>query len=159
MKNKLLSILLLVSTLSANELQIKANAFNADENTGISIFTGNVKIKKSNDELNASKVTVYTNKNREPIKFVAVGDVSFTLQTKEKAVYKGIAGKAIYVPVTKEYYFYKDVHLKQLNDKKEIIGDEVILKTIEGKAYAKGANSEPVTMIFDIADDSNKTRE
>lgn len=159
MKYKLLSILFIVSILNANELQIKANAFNADQNTGISIFKGNVRIKKLNDELNASKVTVYTNKKKEPTKFVALGDVSFSIQTKEKAIYKGVAGKAIYIPSTKEYHFFKNVHLKQLNDKKEILGDEVLLNTIEGKAYAKGIKSKPVIMIFDIADDKNKTKE
>jgi lipopolysaccharide export system protein LptA len=159
MKYKLLSILFLVSSLSSNELEIKANAFSADENTGISIFTGNVKIKRSNDELNASKVTVYTNANKEPTKFVAVGNVSFSIQTKEKTVYKGVSGKAIYIPATKEYHFFKDVHLTQIGDKKEIIGDEVVLKTIEGKAYAKGVESEPVIMIFNIADDTNDTNE
>jgi len=159
MKYKLLSILFLVSILNSSELQIKANSFNADENTGISIFKGNVKIKKSNDELNASKVTVYTNENKEPTKFVAVGNVSFSIQTKEKAIYKGVAQKAIYIPATKEYHFFKNVHLKQVDDKKEIIGDEVLLNTIEGKAYAKGIESEPVIMIFDIADDKNETQE
>ncbi|MFK5936762.1 MAG: lipopolysaccharide transport periplasmic protein LptA [Sulfurimonas sp.] len=159
MKYKLLSILLLVSTLSSDELKIEANAFNSDENTGISVFEGNVKIKKLNDELNASKVTVYTNEKKEPTKFVAVGDVSFSIETKEKTIYKGVAGKAIYIPGTKEYHFFKNVHLKQVNDKKEIIGDEVLLKTIEGKAYAKGIESEPVIMIFDIADDKNETKE
>jgi len=159
MKYKLLSILFLVSTLSSNELQIKANNFNGDENTGISVFTGNVKIKKLNDELNASKVTVYTNKQKEPTKFVAVGNVSFYIQTKEKTIYEGVSKKAIYIPATKEYHFFKDVHLKQVGDKKEIIGDEVLLKTIEGKAYAKGAESEPVIMIFNIADDKNTSKE
>ena len=159
MKYKLLSILFLVSNLSSSELEIKANAFDADQNSGISVFRGNVKIKKSNDELNASKVTVYTNKKKEPIKFVAVGDVSFSIQTKEKVVYKGVSGKAIYIPATKEYHFFKDVHLRQIGDKKEIIGDEVLLNTIEGKAYAKGVDSEPVIMIFNIADDKNTTKE
>jgi lipopolysaccharide export system protein LptA len=102
---------------------------------------------------------VYTNKDKEPTKFVAIGNVSFSIQTKKKIVYKGVAGKAIYIPATKEYHFFKNVHLKQVNDKKEIIGDEVLLKTIEGKAYAKGLDSNPVIMIFDIADDKNKTKE
>jgi len=152
MKYKLISILFLVSSLASSELQIKANSFNGDETTGIAVFSGNVKIKKQKDRLNASKVTVYTDKNNEPTKYIAIGNVSFKIETKTKALYEGVAGKAIYTPATKEYHFFKNVHLQQINEKKEILGDEVVLKTIEGKAYAKGVASKPVIMIFNVAD-------
>jgi len=158
MKTKLFLLLLSSTLLFSSELHIKADAFNADENTGISIFTGDVNIIKDADELNASKVTVYTDKQNQPIKFVAVGDVSFIVETEQKALYRGKAQRVIYFPKTKEYHFFTKVHLKQINEKKEIIGDEVILKTIEGKAYAKGVNKEPVIMIFKLADD-NATKE
>lgn len=39
--------------------------------------------------------------------------------------------------------------------KKEIIGEEVILKSIEGKAYAKSAKNEPVIMIFELPEEKN----
>jgi lipopolysaccharide export system protein LptA len=158
MKNKLFLLLFSSSLLFSNELHIKADSFNADENTGVSVFTGNVNIIKNADELNASKVTVFTDKQNQPKKFVAVGDVSFVIETEQKALYRGVAQKVIYFPTKKEYQFFKDVHLKQINEKKEIIGDEVVLKTIEGKAYAKGINKEPVIMIFKLADD-NATKE
>jgi len=146
-------IISVITLLSAEELKIKANSFTSDQNTGISVFKGNVSIKKTNDELNASKVTIYVNKEKKPTKFIAVGDVSFIITTKEGGIYKGIAGRAIYFPNKKEYYFYENVHLKQLNDKKEILGDEVVLKTTDGKAYAKGLKKEPVIMIFNIEED------
>ena len=139
--------------ISAEELKVKANSFFSDQNTGISVFKGDVNIKKKNDELNASKVTIYVNKDKKPTKFIAVGNVSFVITTKEGPVYNGIAGRAVYLPKKKEYYFYENVHLKQLNEKKEILGDEVILKTTDGKAYAKGLKKEPVIMIFNIDED------
>ncbi len=151
--NKIVSFLLLTSIttlLFSEELKIKANSFTSDQNTGISVFSGDVNIKKTNDELNASKVTIYVNEAKKPTKFVAVGDVSFSISTQDGAKYSGVAGKAIYFPNKKEYYFYENVHLKQLNDKKEILGDEVVLKTTDGKAYAKGLKKEPVIMIFNI---------
>ena len=152
MKNITILFLLssLLTLLSAQELKVKANSFTSDQNTGISVFSGNVNIIKANDELNASKVTIYVNKEKKPIKFVAVGNVSFSITSKNGGVYKGVAGKAIYLPSKKEYYFYENVHLQQLNDKKEILGDEVVLKTTDGKAYAKGLKKEPVIMIFNI---------
>ncbi len=152
MKHIILFALLLTSLLNAEDLRIKANSFKADENTGISVFNGDVNVIKKNDELNASKVTIYVDKDKKPVKFVAIGDVSFTIETEQGAIYNGMAGKVIYLPNKKEYSFFKNVHLKQLNEKKEIIGEEVVLKTIEGKAYAKGVKSEPVIMIFNIPD-------
>ncbi len=158
---KILMILsvFLASSLISQELKIKADQFDGDEKSGISIFTGNVNIVRKNDELNATKVTVHTDAAHQPKKYIAVGNVSFHIETKEGSLYEGVAQKVIYMPNVKEYHFFTDVHLKQIDEKKEIIGDEVILKTIEGKAYAKGAKKEPVIMIFKIQkEDENATK-
>ncbi len=143
----------LITILMSQELKIKANQFSADEKSGISIFKGEVNIIKGNDELNASKVTVYTDDKHQPTRYEAEGSVSFKIKTKKGSLYEGAAGRVIYMPTIKEYHFFTDVHLKQIDEKKEIIGEEVILKTIEGKAYAKGAKKEPVIMIFKIAEE------
>ena len=149
-KYVLLLAMLLQLTTFAEELKIKANTFSADEQKGLSVFSGHVRVKKGNDELNASEVTIYTDKKNQPTKFVAVGDVSFKIATKEGAKYEGKANRVIYMPKEKEYHFYENVHLKQVNEKKEIIGDEVTLALESGKAFAKGVKKEPVIMIFDI---------
>ncbi|MGE0739649.1 lipopolysaccharide transport periplasmic protein LptA [Sulfurimonas sp.] len=156
MKQKIFLTIFLAASLFAQELQVKAKLFNADQKTGISVFEGNVNIIKGSDELNASKVTIHTNANQEPTKFTAEGDASFKIKTLEGALYTGRAQKVIYLPKEKEYHFFQNVHLKQINEKKEIIGDEVILKTIEGKAYAKGAQQEPVIMIFNMPEEKKE---
>ncbi|MCD6258767.1 MAG: lipopolysaccharide transport periplasmic protein LptA [Helicobacteraceae bacterium] len=147
---QLLLLTLLISSIFGDELKIKANQFNTDQKTGISIFEGDVNIQKAQDELNATKVTVHINEKREPTKFIAQGNVSFFVVTQEGSRYKGESQEAIYFPQKKEYHFFKNVHLKQLDDNKEITGDEVVLKSIEGTAYAKGAEKEPVIMIFNL---------
>ena len=152
MKFLILLTLLLTSALISQELKVKAKQFDGDEKKGISIFTGDVNIIKNLDELNASKVTIYTDKEHKPTKFIAIGNVSFSITTEKGSLYKGVSQKAIYFPKKKEYHFFKSVHLTQVNEKKEILGEEVILKIVEGKAYAKGVKSEPVIMIFDIPD-------
>jgi len=158
MKKLIILTLMLTINLFSQELKIKANTFSSDEKAGISIFQGNVNITKENDELNASKVTIHTDKNHEPTKFIASGNASFTIQTLDGSLYTGKAQKVIYLPAKKAYHFYKDVHLRQVNEKKEIIGEEVILKTIEGKAYAKGAKKEPVIMIFKLPEEKKKKK-
>lgn len=148
--------LFLSSFLLSKELQIKANQFQTDEKRGMTVFEGNVNIITGKDELNASKITVFTNKKREPVKFIANGKVSFFITTKELDRYKGLAQKVIYIPEKKEYYFYKNVRLEQLNDTKVIIGEEVVLKTIDGEAYAKGADKNPVIMRFNMPEKEDK---
>ncbi|MCW8954040.1 MAG: lipopolysaccharide transport periplasmic protein LptA [Sulfurimonas sp.] len=153
----ILTVFLVLNLFSA-ELKIKAKTFSADQKSGVSVFEGDVNIIKDNDELNASKVTVYTDTNQEPTKFVAEGSASFTIQTLDGSKYKGKAQKVIYMPKEKEYHFFKNVQLNQINEKKEIHGEEVVLKTIEGKAYAKGADTEPVIMIFDMPEENEKKK-
>lgn len=156
MKYIFILLLALQTGLFSQELKIKSDLFNADETKGVSVFSGHVNILRHHDELNASEVTIYTDKQNQPTKFVAVGNVSFIVETKQGAIYKGISQKAIYIPKKKEYHFFKNVHLTQVNEKKEILGDEVVLKTTDGKAYAKGVNQEPVIMIFEIADEKEE---
>ncbi|MBA1437435.1 MAG: lipopolysaccharide transport periplasmic protein LptA [Epsilonproteobacteria bacterium] len=151
-----ISFLFLQTLLVADELKIKAVKFYADEKAGLSVFTGDVNIVKGDDELNASQVTVHIDTNKKPTKFVAQGDVAFRLKTLDGAQYEGRAQKAEYLPNEKIYNFYTDVHLKQLGDTKEIQGDEVILKVLENKAYAKGQKKKPVIMIFDIDEKKEK---
>jgi len=146
-------LVFIYTSILAQELKIKANTFKADEKLGISVFSGNVNIIKKNDELNASEVVIHVDKQNQPTKFIASGDVSFVIQTKHNAIYRGTAGQVIFIPKTKEYRFFNNVHLQQVNEKKEILGDEVILNTTDGKAYAKGLSKDPVIMIFDIKDD------
>lgn len=149
-------IAVLAAQLYAQELQIQAQSFQSDEKSGISIFDGNVSIKKGNDELNASRVEVYTDEKKRPLKFVASGGVSFYLEDKKGSLYSGNAQKVIYIPDQKEYHFYKDVHLRQLDEKKEIHGDEVVLKMEAGWAHAKGFEKAPVIMTFELDEEKEK---
>ncbi|MEA2072657.1 MAG: lipopolysaccharide transport periplasmic protein LptA [Campylobacterota bacterium] len=153
MKHIIILIIFLNTIAFGQELKIKANVFQADEKKGISIFEGDVNIVKKNDELNASKVTIYTNKKNQPVKYIALGNVAFKIATKQGAKYEGTANKVIFLPKDKEYHFYENVFLRQINEKKEIQGDEVILNITDGQAYAKGVKKGPVIMIFDIAEE------
>ena len=156
MKYTIILTILLSSLLVSEELKITAKEFKTDEKSGITTLSGDVNIIKSSDEINASNIIIYTNEKREPTKFIAQGSVSFFIKTDDNDTYKGVAGKVVYLPIQKEYQFFKDVHLEQVNDKKIIIGEEVILKTTDGDAYAKGANKEPIIMIFNMPKNKDK---
>jgi len=155
---KILTIISLCALpLLAEQVKILADSFSGNEKKGITVFQGNVKITKGSDELNASKVIVHTDDERKPQKYVAQGDVSFYIDLPENnATYKGDAGKVVYLPLKKEYQFYTNVHLYQLNTDRKIFGEEVILNTIDGNAKALGKAKAPVMMIFNIEDKKEK---
>ncbi len=150
-KRVLMFVGLCILPLSAEQVKIIADSFYANEKKGLTVFKGNVKITKGNDELNASKVTVFTDKERAPQQYKAEGDVSFYIDLPENnATYKGDAGRVVYFPLKQEYQFHTDVHLYQLGTNRKVFGEKVILNTKDGNAKAVGKDKAPVIMIFDV---------
>lgn len=150
MKLFLYFLIFSTSIFGAEELKVISEHFKGDQLKGISIFTGNVKVTKGHDELNATKVTIYTDKDRKPVKYVAEGDVSFYIVTELKEYYKGKSQTAIYLPNENEYQFYKHVDLIRLDDYRRVKGDKVIVNTLQGNASAESSNNDPVIMIFTL---------
>ncbi len=146
----LLFIAILISSLVAEELKVIANNFEADEKRGISIFSGDVTITKGSDIMKAEKVTINIDKNRHPIKYSAEGNVTFFITTEDNSTYEGKAMRAIFSPDEQEYKFIGDVELYQLNEKKKIVGNEVIVNMLKGTAVAQGMKNRPVIMIFEL---------
>lgn len=137
-------------SLYADELKVVADGFKSDQKKGISVFSGNVKVIKGSDELNASKVTIYTDADHKPVKYVAEGDVSFKIITETKEHYRGKSQTVIYLPKEGEYQFMTKVDLIRLDDYRRVKGDKVVVNTLAGSASAQSSSDEPVTMIFTI---------
>lgn len=152
MKQLLFFMTFWMLSLHAEELKIISDNFKGDQAKGLSVFTGNVKITKGKDELNASKVTIYTDASRRPVKYLAEGAVSFYLVTEMGEKYRGKAGTAIFMPNEKEYQFSKKVDLIRLDDYRRVKGDKVIVNTTSGYSSADSAGDEPVVMIFTLDD-------
>lgn len=139
-------------TLNAEELKVLSDNFRGDQLKGLSIFTGHVVVTKGLDELNASKVTIYTDDSRKPTKYVAEGDVSFYIVTENKEKYRGKAQRAIYLPNESEYQFYTKVDLVRIDDYRRVKGDKVVVNEVRGFANADSSGKEPVVMIFTMQD-------
>lgn len=157
MKIILFISLLFLFSLYGEELKVFSENFRADQPKGVSIFTGKVVVTKGLDELNASKVTIYTDSNRKPTKMVAEGDVSFYIVTELNEKYRGKSQRAVYLPNEREYQFYTKVDLIRLDDFRRVKGDKVVVNTIHGHASADSANNEPVMMVFTLQD-TNSTK-
>lgn len=157
MRNLVLLLIFFITVLNAEKIKVEAEKFSTDEKKGLTVFTGNVIIEKGNDEINASKITIYTDAEHRPTQIVAVGNVSFFIETETGDTYAGRSQRAVLKPLEKSYHFFTNVHLKQLNRHQEIDGDEVYVNTLKGTAIAKGAEKKPVIMVFDIAE-KDKTK-
>jgi lipopolysaccharide export system protein LptA len=140
----------------ASELKVIADLFEGDEQKGISYFSGNVQISRDSDELNASKLTIFTDEDRKPTKIIIDGNVKFTIKTEQKEQYSGKANQVTYLPTEKYYKFFGNVVLEQLGSKKKIIGETVVINLVTSQAKAEGKGNEPVIMIFEIEDEKTE---
>ena len=150
MKRLVYIFLLLALSLHAQKLKVEAEHFEADESKGESVFSGNVKITMGSDELNASKVIISIDKERKPVRYDAVGGVSFRISADKNMTYSGKAEEAIFMPKRKIYRFLGSVEIFEGSNGKKIIGEEVNVNLEKGSAVAKGSENKPVIMIFDI---------
>jgi len=156
-KRLALFVTLLSLTLTEKKKKILSDTFKGDQPQGISVFTGNVKVTKGEDELNATKVTIYTDAARKPTKYIAEGDVSFYIVTDMGEKYRGKSQRAIYFPNESEYQFFQKVDLIRIDDYRRIKGDKVVVNEIKGFANADSAGGDPVVMIFTM-EDKNSTK-
>ena len=147
---------LICSTLllaQSETLVIDAQNFEADDKKGISIFTGNVKIKMGEDKLNAEKVDVYftTDKDNKkvPLKYEATGKADFEIVTADKH-YFGNGDKVIYSPQKEEYTILGNGFLQEKNDNRKVYGDTIYVNQLTGEARVKGRKQKPVKFIINV---------
>eukprot|EP01029_Cantina_marsupialis_P004338 TRINITY_DN143763_c0_g1_i1.p1 TRINITY_DN143763_c0_g1~~TRINITY_DN143763_c0_g1_i1.p1 ORF type:complete len:115 (-),score=16.02 TRINITY_DN143763_c0_g1_i1:50-394(-) len=105
---KLLFAVLFSATMlfaQTEKLIIDSLHFETDDATGITTFTGNVKLKKTKDRLNADRLDIYVKPNskvKKPLRYIATGNVDFEIYSNGKE-YKGKGDKVIYSPDKQEY--------------------------------------------------------
>ncbi|WP_200763901.1 lipopolysaccharide transport periplasmic protein LptA [Nitrosophilus alvini] len=159
MKFMKIAAILLPMFMLAENVEIVSNSFEADEMKRISIFEGNVNIKRGSDEINASKVIVYFDENKKPFKYEAIKNVKFLIILNKNKIYSGRAGKIIYLPKKAEYIFEKNVYIHQKPEDRKIYGEKIIINKESGQAKVTGKDSKPVKFIFKIDDNSSKATE
>src|SRR5574344_1657491 len=140
-------------------LVIDALDFKADDNKGISTFTGNVKIRMAEDKLNAQKVDVFfetdkNTKNKVATKYEATGDADFEVISKDKH-YVGKGDKIIYVPLKEEYLIIGNGYVHEKNDDRKIYKNNIYINHITDEAKVKGIKKKPV-MCFILIEKKKK---
>jgi len=160
---KFLIGLLVTSTLlfsATDKLVIDAKNFETDDSKGITIFTGNVKLKKAKDKLNSNKLEIYMKpktkgKARQPLKYIATGNADFEIHTNGK-IYKGKGSKIIYDPVKQEYTVIGNGYIKEEVEQRELFGDKIFINQLTGNARVSGSDKKPVRFILNIESGDKK---
>lgn len=150
----LILISFLCINLFANKLVIDAAKFELNEKEGISIFSGNVKMKKVNDRIDAQKIEVYTSKpdedgKREMKKFIATGSVYFTVYAENK-IYQGKGDKVEYNPEEMKYIITGNGFVEEKVEGTKLFGELIYLDEKSGEAEIKGDKKKPVRFIMDL---------
>lgn len=145
------SVMLFAQT---DKLVIDALNFETSDAKGLSTFTGNVKLVMNKDKLDSDKLEVYVKPNtkgkaKEPLKYVATGNVKFKIFSKGKE-YQGKGQKVIYSPKKKEYIIIGNGYLKEVIENRELFGDRIMVNQQTGAAKVSGSEKKPVRFILNI---------
>jgi len=137
--------------LNAEQVDIQADHFYANDISKVAYFEGNAKIKQGANFFNASKIVVHFNNKKKAIKYEASGSVIFDI-TEMGIHYKGKAERITYSPNSSQYYFMGAVILKDLTNNRKIEAQSISLDLKTGLADIKGDKKKPVRFIFEIED-------
>ena len=152
---------LFFSALIAGQVEITSDNFFADEAKFTGEFTGNVSVKKGSDMLNANKVTIYFDKNKNPVKYVAVGDAKIKALINQKS-YDGSGRELIYEPKENLYTIKGDGFLREIDTDKKVFGELIEVNQNSGTYSVKGdekaakGEKKPVKFIFQVEDKNNR---
>lgn len=145
----------------AEKLIIDAKKFEAYDEKGLSVFTGNVKMVKEKDELKSDKLEIYLSKKvvgqkREALKYIAFGNVKFKVKTANK-FYEGKGDKVVYDPKKLQYIITGNGFLKEVTEDKKLYGDKIFIDQATGEAKVSGTDNKPVRFIIDLGETKKET--
>ena len=138
-----------VAPLLAEQVEVTADKFFADEKKKISVFEGNVKVVKQSDKLLAQKVLIEFDDKKQPLRYIATGDAKVNMTMNEKKYY-GEAEKMTYEPNKSTYVLEKKAFLHELESDKKVYGDYIKADQISGQYEVDGKGKAPVKFIFKV---------
>ncbi len=143
------ALVLTVSFLYAEKLEVTAQRLDADEKRHLSTLSGNVVIKKGEDKIECEKLVIKFDMKNKPIFYTTKGGVKFEIHTK-KEHFKGKAKELTYDPIKRLYTMRGSVYIKELKSDQELSGEVITIDRDNGKASISGTDTKPVKLIFDV---------
>lgn len=144
------------SALCAEEVQVSADNFFADENKLYSLLTGNVVVNKGKtDTLKADQIEIFFDADKQPIKYIAKGKVTFKILLKDKN-YDGSGDEVIYEPLAEKYTINGNAYLHESGDDKKVYGDKIIADQSKGSYKVEAKQNSQIKMIFQTLNDKKQ---
>ncbi|WP_170018508.1 lipopolysaccharide transport periplasmic protein LptA [Campylobacter sp. RM16190] len=150
-KKIILAFVFSILPLVAQNVEVTADDFFADENKFISELSGNVSVKKGKDILTADKVVIHFDKNRNPIKYVATGNAKFKVLIKDKN-YNGSGNELVYEPKSNLYTINGSGFLHEVDSDKRVYGEKISVNQNSGTYSVNSGNKKPVKFVFQVED-------
>lgn len=158
MFKKLLLLCLCFLFAFAGEVEITSKRYDGDDKSGVSKFSGNVKVVKENDVITSDVLFVYFDAARKPIKFEATGNANFLTTQDGNKTYKGKAKTITYFPNQKEYLLAGNAFVEYVEEKRKVYGDKIFVNDTTKKATVVGEEGgKPAKFIF-FVEDKNGTK-
>jgi lipopolysaccharide export system protein LptA len=145
----------MVAVLNAETVEVVADKFFADEVKQVTEFTGHVIVTKSKDKLVANKVTINFDDKKQPLKYIATGDVKIDLIMEEKE-YFGSAQTMIYDPIKNQYTLITNAFLHEKITNKKVYGDRIWVDQTTGRYEVDSDGDKPVKFIFKVEEKQKK---
>ncbi len=153
MKHVTALLFLVLSTCAfAENVEVTAEKFFADEKKKVSIFEGKVNVKKGSDTLNAQKVVIEFDDKKQPLRYIATGDAKVNMKMSGKKYY-GEAEKMTYEPSKNLYTLEKKAFLHEIETDKKVYGDYIRADQNSGQYEVDGKGKAPVKFIFKLEDE------
>jgi len=145
----LLFILLIISSVYADKLEVTADKFTAKDTDKMVIFEGNARIVQGSTTIDAHKIVVRFDDANSAKSYNATGSVSFRIK-KLKADYKGTCNKMTYLPTKQSYILRGHVRVKDSVNGRDISGEKINIYAKTGGFSIVGAKSKQAKLIFDM---------
>ncbi len=147
---KKLIFLILTVILFASELKITSKQFYYNSKAMTSVFIGNVKAVKDNDNIFADKLTVFFNKDKKPVKIEAIGNVRFKISMDNNSTYSGKCDKLFYYIKTGDILLIGNAFIKKIETNESISGDRIKINRITKNIEVLGNKNKPVNIIIKV---------
>ena len=146
---KFLVFLAILGSLGAEQVEITADSFEADENAKVGNLVGNVMIKNgAYDTLWANHAKVVFDENKKPQKYIASGNTRFKVMLKEKK-YDGSGAELTYTPASEIYTLSGSAFLHEEETDKKLYGSKIIVDKKKGTYSVYSDKQKPVKFIFE----------
>ena len=142
-------ILLMGVALFSAELKITSQKFFYNSQKMYSEFVGDVNATKGKDNILADKMYVYFNRQKKPVKFLAIGHVRFIFALDNNSTYKGHCDKLEYYIKTGDIILSGNAFIKKIETNESISGNKIKMNRITKDISVIG-NKKPVNIIIKV---------